>query len=131
MVEASKEKPISKLIIGSHGSGSAIYMNPDAGLYGGTVDKYMNSALYDSHNPWYDRPWNLPNKDARTLDDIKEKMKEGKIKFSDGAEIYLLGCNTSNHTIPGVDGLAKHFQRLCQMHILLVQLTKVLQILKH
>jgi hypothetical protein len=77
-------------------------MNPNAGLYGDTLDKYGNSMFYG----W---SFELPNKDARTLGDIKNKMKSGDIRFKEGAEIYILGCKTSNHTVIGVDGLAEEF----------------------
>ncbi len=104
---SSKNKPITKLVIASHGSGSAIYMNPDAGLYGDTLDKYGNSMFYNFS-------FKLPNEDARTLDDIKAKIKSRDIHFKDGAEIYILGCKTSIHTLKdiGVDSLAEQFSEI-------------------
>ncbi len=103
--KASIDKPITKLIIGSHGSGSGIYMDSNAGLYGDTLDKYGNSLFYNFS-------FELPSENARTLSDIKTKIESGDIRFAENAEIYILGCKTANHTIAGIDGLAEEFSEI-------------------
>lgn len=100
LVDASKHGPIKKLVILSHGSGSALYMNPDEGLYGDSFDKFVNTG---SSGP-----------NAAILDDIKKRIDSGEIKFAKDAKIILLGCSTAKY--PGMswvwDSFAENFSEI-------------------
>jgi len=97
LVKASKGGAITRLIVGSHGSGGALYMNDDAGIYTDTFDKLTQT-------------WLSSKEGAATLQDLAKKIESGDIKFADGAQIFFVGCNTA--TNPLGDSFAEVFSTI-------------------
>lgn len=94
---STKRDPIEKLIIGSHGSGTGLYMNEQAGLYSDKTNLFIDAA-------WY---LTIPKKGWATISDITAEITAGNITFAKGAVICLLSCRSSNHPIPGFDSFAE------------------------
>jgi RHS repeat-associated protein len=107
LVTASKVGPITRLYVASHSSGTAVYMNPNEGLYGDGADAWLN-ATYDDGNFSFGEVG--PN--AATLQDLKDKITSGEIVFAEGAVVILLGCKTAFHPIPGVDSMAEELSEV-------------------
>ena len=97
LVKASESGPITRLIVGSHGSGGALYMNDNAGIYTDTFDKVTNT-------------WFSSKEGAATLQDLAKKIESGEIKFADGAQIFFVGCNTASN--PLGDSFAETFSTI-------------------
>jgi RHS repeat-associated protein len=97
LVKASEDGPITRLIVGSHGSGGALYMDDDAGLYTDTFDKITNT-------------WFQSEEGAATLQELAEKIESGDIKFAEGAQIFFVGCNTADN--PSGDSFAEVFSKI-------------------
>jgi len=95
--KASKNAPITRLIVGSHGSGGALYMNSNAGIYTDSFDKFTNT-------------WFSVKEGAATLQDLAKKIENRKIEFADDAQIFFVGCNTADN--PFGDSFAEVFSRI-------------------
>jgi hypothetical protein len=72
LIEASRYGPITKVVVYSHSARDGLYLNNDQGLY--TRDHLAEGSA--------------------TLDDIREYIKSGAIKFAPNAVIIFLGCHT-------------------------------------
>ena len=95
---SSRTDPIERLVVASHGSGSALYMNDKAGLYE-DVENMLGNFIYEKQWPW-------PGRGAATLSDLGKKVRSGEIIFAKGCTIVLLGCTTSRHPLH-LDSFAK------------------------
>ncbi len=78
--ETTKHGPIKSIYFFGHagesGKAGGLFMKNNAGFYTDNVDKTTR------------------NEGFATISDLKTKMKEGKIKFADDAQIFLNACNT-------------------------------------
>jgi RHS repeat-associated protein len=99
LVAASKNGPITRLVVASHGSGAALYMNENAGLYGDSFDKATQTGFSSQAG-------------AATLADLAKKIKSGDIKFADGAQVFFVGCNTADYWGVGIDSFAEEFSEI-------------------
>jgi RHS repeat-associated protein len=99
LVAASKDGAITRLVVASHGSGAALYMNENAGLYGDSFDKATQTGFSSQVG-------------AATLADLAKKIKSGDIKFADGAQVFFVGCNTADYWGVGIDSFAEEFSEI-------------------
>ena len=99
LITASKGGAITRLIVASHGSGAALYMNKNAGMYGDSFDEGLQTGFSAEEG-------------AATLADLAKRIKSGDIVFADDAQIFFVGCNTADYWGIGIDSFAEEFSEI-------------------
>ncbi len=80
---SSKQDPITKLAIFSHGYDRGIIMSENQGFYSQKSLRGFIAAL-------------LGKLDQRDINDLSRMINDGKIAFADDATIHLFGCNLAS-----------------------------------
>jgi hypothetical protein len=101
LVAASRQAPISSLVIYGHSSPASLYMMEDRGFYRSVAEVAEKTPLAPSSDTdTGEKEQMLRTLGARDLHDLDALVRSGDIRFAPGAVVIFTGCAAAGeHTI--------------------------------
>jgi len=104
LVSASRQGPISNLVIYGHAAAAALFMREDRGFYASVMDVAKISQVVSGDE--IEKHEELYLAGARDLADFEHLINRGEIRFARNAVIVFAGCGVAGKREVESDGIA-------------------------